>query len=100
MLVLSYIFLLFLLRVVLRNQRAVAAGSVMIFALQNGPENLFTFAALLIAFALIFFVLSRFGLVAGAFAFFSKFLFAVIVLYAFRTLLGGCPLVSAPQLDD
>jgi serine/threonine-protein kinase len=116
--------LLFLLRVVLRNQKAAVAVSILIFALMNGPGNFWTFAILLGLGALWFFVLMRFGLVAAALSFFASNLvsavpttldasawysgygyaalaiFAAIVLYAFRASLGGRPLLAPSRLDD
>jgi len=68
---LAYIFLVFLMRILLRSQKAAVVASVLIAVLLQGPGSLWLFAVLLIIFALLFFVQFRFGLVAAAFIVFS-----------------------------
>jgi serine/threonine-protein kinase len=117
------IFLLFLLRILLRNQKAAIAAWILLWSMisLNSP---WLFALSLVSSALVLLVLMRFGLVAYAFYFFAVLffsifpatldasawyshasfaafaIFAAIVLYAFRYSLGGRPLISAPHLDD
>jgi hypothetical protein len=101
------------------------AACVLTIASLLGFGNAWTFAINLVAAALIFFLLMRFGFLALAVSFFtaiglfSRFpitcetsawyagygfaalaIFAVNVLYAFRYSLGGRPLITAPQLDE
>ena len=122
---LGLLFLLFFLRVLLRNERATFAVWVLPFPLIamlgtnwiNGMVNLVMYIGLL-------FLLMRFGLVAVVFAWlvsdwFDTFpmtfdtsawysgygyaalaIFAVFVLYAFRFSLGGRPLLAPSHLDD
>jgi hypothetical protein len=118
------IFLLFLLRVLVRNEKVVIAIPLILAA----GISLTTTPALLplaIVFtALLTFVLMRFGLVAflvllfintlfGAapatldasawyfgYGFAILGIFAALVLYAFRYSLGGRPLIATSRLDD
>jgi serine/threonine protein kinase len=114
--------LLIIVKILLRNQIAAIAVCVAFMTIVMGPY--LGFAASLIFGATWFFVLMRFGFVA---AFLGQYassiivifpitldtsawychygylvlaIFAAIVLYAFRTSLGGRPLIAAPQLDD
>jgi serine/threonine protein kinase len=121
---LAMICLLFLLRVLLRNQKAAIAAWIIVLALMSGSGNLWIFAIQLVSFALLSFMLMRFGLVAAFFELFSIYLFetfpvtldasawyagtayaalailAVVILYAFCTSLGGRPLLAPSHLDD
>ncbi len=122
--VLLLICLFLLLKVLLRNQIAVAGIFILIIALGSGPGNIYELAICLIVGALHFLVLMRFGLVAlllsspglqsyiylpttlDTSAWYSGFGFAALAIYggivlcAFRFSLGGRPLISAPHLDD
>ena len=117
------IFLLFLLRVLLRNQKAAIAAWILLWSTLSLNSPWF-FALSLVSNALILLVLMRFGLVAYALYFFTSFfigafpltldasawyshagfaalaIFAAIVLYAFRYSLGGRPLLATSRLDD
>jgi hypothetical protein len=122
---LSMISLLFLLRVMVRNQKAAIAASILVAALVDGGVNYWQIAICLVFFyPIVFFMLMRFGLVAVVLFLFSGHLFyrfpigfetsawysgygyaalaifAAIVLYAFRTSLGGRSLLASSHLDD
>jgi hypothetical protein len=120
------IFLLFLLRVLLRNQKAAIAAWILLWLVSSTTSLIspWYFALSLVSYALVLFVLMRFGLVAYAFYFFSLLffsvfpatldasawyshagfaalaIFAAIVLYAFRTSLGGRPMLGRASLED
>jgi predicted Ser/Thr protein kinase len=122
---LSMTCLLFLLQVLLRNQKAALVVSVFIAALAEGGGN-YGYSALNLIFfyPVAFFVLMRFGLVASIFFYFYGYMLmrfpigletsawysgtgyaalailAVIILIAFRTSVGGRPMFAAPQLDE
>jgi hypothetical protein len=121
---LGCVALLFFLRILLRSQKAALAVSAILATPVLGFGNRWEFAVALAVCALIYYVLMRFGLVA-AIVFFAYYMlldalpttldtsawysdygfaalaiFAAIGLYAFRTSLGGRPLISTPQLDD
>ena len=90
----------------------------------GSPGNPFSYATWLVLTSLHLFILMRFGLVAAVLALFSHRLlldlptildssawyfgygftafavFAAIVLYAFRTSLGGRPVLAPSRLDD
>jgi hypothetical protein len=108
------IALLFLLRILLRNQKAVVAAAILIAAFLDGGVDYWRFTLCLIFFyPIMFFSLMRFGIVTVAFFCFFGRLFldfpvtfdtsawysgygyaalailAAIVLCAFRTSLGG-----------
>jgi serine/threonine-protein kinase len=114
--------LLVILRILLRSQKAaitVCAAFMVMASYAN-----YGFAAALIGSALWFFVLMRFGLIAATFLLFASIsirqlpttlessawyagygylalaILAAIVLYAFRTSLGGRPLLAPSRLDD
>ena len=113
--------MLFFLKVLLRSQKAAIAAFVLILSFSSSP---WLFVEHLIVLALIIFVLMRFGLVAVGFLVFivsiwyqfpmppdasawyfpygfaALAIFAIIVLYAFRTSLGGRPLLAPSRLDD
>jgi hypothetical protein len=122
---LAMVSVLFVLRVLLRNQKAAIVVSVIIMASVDSIGDYHAWAICLVFFySLWFFVLMRFGLVAGMLFMFlghllSRFpigfetsawysgtgyaalaILAVVVLYAFRTSLGGRPLITVPNLDD
>jgi serine/threonine protein kinase len=118
---LGLIALLFLIRAVLRNQKAAIAVSILVWALFTAGLG---FPISLVLGALYLFVLIRFGLVAAAldtftmnvlisvpttldvsawysgYGFAALAVFAAIVFYAFRYSLGSRPLLSASHLDD
>jgi hypothetical protein len=118
------IFLIFLLRILVRNQKAVIAIPLILtvgICIATNPASL---PAFLVIAALLIFVLMRFGLVtflvllfiSGLFGntpatldtsawyfgygFATLAIFAAIVLYAFRTSLGSRPLLAASRLDE
>ena|GEM_PF-1170181 len=118
------ISLFLILRVLLRNQKAAMVAWIMLAAAIPGyGNNVWTVAGSLSGGIICLWVLMRFGLVALAFvyltgllfnspitldvsAWYSDYGFAVlaifgaIVLYAFRTSLGGRPIFGTPRLDD
>jgi hypothetical protein len=113
-------------RVLLKNQKAAIAASILFVALLfAGRGSMSTAYAIgLILASIYIFVLIRFGLAAVAFVSFTRGIFEVfpatldvsawysgygfaalavfmaIVLYAFRTSLGGRPLLAPSRLDD
>jgi hypothetical protein len=115
---------LFIMRALLRNQKAAIAASLLFFALLDGFGNPWSFAIRLVLAAIYIFVLMRFGLMAVALVTSTKFILegfpttldvsawyfgygfaalailAMIVLYAFRFSLGSRPLFGTPRLDD
>jgi serine/threonine protein kinase len=123
---LGLLCLLFLLRVLLRNERVAFVVWVLFIPLVSMlfPNGWIVGIVNMVVFALLLFLLMRFGLVALALAFFTLLLrattpitfdasawysgygfatlaiFGVIVLYAFRTSLGGRPLLATSHLDD
>jgi hypothetical protein len=122
---LGAVFFVFILRIVLRNQKAAVCVSVLVLPLLTGPDDPWYFVILMVVFALWLFMTMRFGIVAGAFGIFATSLagaipiyahassswlsvydyvalaiFAAIVLYAFRTSLGGRLLLAPSHLDD
>jgi serine/threonine-protein kinase len=122
---LAIVSVLFVLRVLLRNQKAAIIASIVIISSVDSIGDFYGLAICLVFFyPLWFFVLMRFGLVAGMlFQFLGHVMYrfpigfetsawysgtgyaalailAVVVLYAFRTSLGGRPLITAPHLDD
>jgi serine/threonine-protein kinase len=114
---------LFLLRILLRSQKAAFVAFILIVSLMGLLGN-WAIPAALVTYVLYLFVIMRFGLVAVVLASFVEALFqtfpialdtsawysgtgyaalailAVVVLYAFRASLGGRPLITAPNLDD
>jgi hypothetical protein len=113
---------LLILCMLLKHQKAAIAVCVIIIALASGPQ--FGFEAVLIYAAIMFFVLIRFGFIAmvsvetaaiilifmpltldvsswyARCSFTAVAIFAAIVLYAFRTSLGGRPIFGTPRLDE
>jgi serine/threonine-protein kinase len=116
--------ILFLLRILLRSQKAAFVAFILILSSFTALANFWMMPASLIVNILYLLVLMRFGLVAAVLAdcvagLFQMFpialetsawysdtgyaalaILAVVVLYAFRTSLGGRPLITAPNLDD
>jgi hypothetical protein len=122
---LGAIFFVFLLRILLKNQKAAVCVSVLILPLLTGPDNPWSFFIMMLMFAMWLFMTMRFGMVAGVISIYSAVLFvlspigahassawlsvydyvalaifAALVLYAFRTSLGGRPLLVPSSLDD
>ncbi len=121
---LSLICLLFILRIMLRNQKAAFAAFIVIFALIPGLSDIGYVPISLVVISLSLFVLMRFGLVVlifftflydffsivpttldasawySGYGFAALAILAVIVLYAFRTSLGGRPLLASSHFDD
>lgn len=124
--VLILIGILFLIRVIVRTQILVFAVAIIFMAFLDGVSRGFwdIVICLVILYPLWFFVLMRFGLIAGIFFMFSGHIFmrfpvgfnalstwyagagytalaifAVIVLYSFRTSLGGRPMFGTSRLD-
>ena len=119
-----FVFLLFILRVLRRNQIAAVAVCVLIITLLISGANPWLFVVYLPLFTFFFVGLTRFGLLAFSFCFFTFTIFrtfpitldgsawyagygyaaltilVVIVLYAFYTSLGGRPVFGTPRLDD
>jgi hypothetical protein len=115
--------LLYVMKILLRNQKAAIAASVVVLALAIQPGNVWAVLLTLIEASLAYFVLIRFGLLAVVLIEFSSFvimafpitfqsawytgygyaalaIFAAIVLYAFYTSLGGRPIFGTPRFDD
>ena len=123
---LAVLCLLFIMRVLLKNQKAAIIVCVLIFALIQAPGNLWSFVIMVVFSPIFFFVLNRFGLLATAhvlfatsiigrgqfpttldasawyagYGFAALAIFAAIVLYAFRTSLGGQPMLGRASLED
>jgi hypothetical protein len=121
---LGLLCLLFMMTVLLRNQYAAIAGCVLVFVLVNAPDNLWSLAIHLALAPIFFIVLMRFGLVAvifnlisnmifqdfptllnpsawySGYGYLSIFILLAMVLYAFRTSLGGRPLLAPSRLDE
>jgi hypothetical protein len=121
---LGYVCFVLILRILLRNQKVAITASILFLALFFAPENLWSYSIALAMSACIIFLLMRFGFWAGVIVFFTRRLFvlfpttlsasawysgysfaalaifAAIVLYAFRTSLGGRPLLTPSHLDD
>jgi hypothetical protein len=121
---LAIVCLLFFVRILLRNQKVSIAVCILVLILIYVPGNILSFAGLLVLWAPLLFVLMRFGLIGGILYLFPTYIFsrfpitldtsawysrygfaalailAAIVLYAFRTSLGGRPLLASSHLDD
>ena len=122
---LGLVGLLLFLRVILRNDKATLAASVLLLALTMlASASIWGFIYALVLSAMVLFFLMRFGLLAACFSnltalFFYNVpitldasawykvygytalaIFAAIVIYAFRTSLGGRPMFGTPRLDD
>ena len=118
----SLTFILFILRVLLRSQIAAVVVSTLLLTLTS--PNPWLFMVYLPLFGFLFIGMTRFGLLAFSFCMFTFMIFrtfpipldasawyagygyaalailAAIVLYAFRTSLGGRPLLASSHLDD
>jgi hypothetical protein len=121
---LLWICALFLLKILLRNQKITFAVIILIFPLTLSSGNIWQYLIYAGLVALWLFVLMRFGLVASLFAIFTTnffqifpityeatawyaktglaalIIFTIIILYAFRTSLGGRPMFGTPKLDE
>ena len=80
---LACVFLVFLLRILLRNQTAAVWISILILPSLAGPEDPWYYLVVMILFALWLFMMMRFGIVAG-------------VVGVFRALLYGASPISSP----
>ena len=122
--VLGLLCLLFLFRTILRNQKAAIAVFILFAPLLAGPGNYWSYGTWAVICYLGCFILIRFGIVTGLISYFVMLLFSnyplsldasvwysgtsytalailvAIVLYAFRTSLGGRPLFGTPRLDE
>jgi predicted Ser/Thr protein kinase len=122
--VLGQVFLLIALRLLLRGQKVTIAAFIILLSFLFMPGNLWFYPKALAIGACLTFLLMRFGLAASVFcgwfcvvlvmvpttldasAWYSRSgylalaIFAAIVLYAFRTSLGGRPLLAPSRLDD
>jgi serine/threonine protein kinase len=120
------IFLLFLLRILLRNQKVAIAAWIFLLSNISGftYSSPWFFALSLVVTTLLLLVLMRFGLVALVLSNFANIFFqafpatldasawyshasfaafailAAIVLYAFRYSLGGRPLLAQSRFDE
>jgi len=116
--------ILFIFRTVIRNQRIAAVVFVLFGASIAGTSDLWMFSTMLILWALGYFILMRFGILAAIMQLSSTLfirwfpvtfntnawypdygyavlaILAALVLYAFRTSLGGRPIFGTPRLDD
>jgi hypothetical protein len=121
---LAVMCLLFLFAIVIRNQKAAFAAFILILMWVNWRGDIWSLATNLVNCILYLFVLMRFGLLSIAvgtmvgvisgyfpasldvsawyagYGYAALAIFAAIVLYAFRTSLGGRPLLAASRLDD
>ena len=116
---------LFVMRILLRNDKAAIAVCILAWAVINGAVgDYLSFATLLVISSLWIFMLMRFGLLAVvltsftatiinyypvtfdtsawyfSYGFAALALLAAIIFYAFYTSLGGRPLFGTPRLDD
>ncbi len=121
---LALLFLLFLMKLLLRNQTAAFISCILIFSLINAPGNLWAFLIILVLCPVFFIVLIRFGILPAIIALFvdacihrfpvilespkwysgysyaTLLILATVILYAFRTSLGGRPILGTPRLDE
>jgi len=122
--VLGLLCLLFLLRTILRNQKAAIAVFILFAPLLAGPGDYWDYGTWVAICCLGCFILIRFGIVTGLVSFFVLIMFSnfpigldasvwysgtsytalailvVIVLYAFYYSLGGRPIFGTPRLDE
>ena len=120
---LAVLCLLFIMRVLLRNQKLTIVACMLIFALLNSPGDIWSLVLEVVLSSILFYMLTRFGLLATAISYFSYItfylpvtldtsawyseysfitlaIFAAIVLYAFYYSLGGRPIFGTPRLDE
>jgi predicted Ser/Thr protein kinase len=120
---LLWICSLYLLRILLRNQAVAAVAWILLMSAADvGFESPWLWAIAIVQSSLILLIMMRFGLVATMFIYFMYQFFlrfsvtfhpsvwysdynaiiilAAIVLYAFRTSLGGHPIFGTPRLDE
>ncbi len=121
---LAVMCLLFLLALLIRNQKAAFAAFILILMWVNWRGDIWSLATNPVNCFLYLFVLMRFGLLAIAvgtmvgvisgyfpasldvsawyagYGYAALALFAAIVIYAFRTSLGGRPLLASSRFDD
>jgi hypothetical protein len=119
-----WICTLFLLRILIRNQKAAVVGFIILWGVMYGFPSISVIALGMLSYAMGLFVLMRFGFVAAVFGnfavsvlcgfpstldtsawyfgygFTALAIFVAIVLYAFRTSLGGRPLLASSHLDE
>jgi serine/threonine-protein kinase len=119
---LATLCVLVILQRLLRNQKVAIAVCIIFITLAAGPT--YGFESVLIYGVIWFFVLMRFGFIAAisvqtiasififmpltldthawysTYGYLTLAIFAAIVLYAFRTSLGGRPMFGTPRLDD
>jgi hypothetical protein len=112
------------LRAVLKNQKVAAIVFVLLGTTMWAGADLSLTPSVLIIFVLMYFILMRFGLLTAIIVTISSLslselpitfdttawyqsygyvvlaIFAVIVLYVFRTSLGGRPMFGTPRLDE
>jgi hypothetical protein len=119
------LFLAFFLRIFLRNQKVVVFMIILLAPLLLGSADRWSFAILMIIFALWLTVIMRFGIAAGVFMLFAAVLtrsfprtphslstwlsdynyialaiFSALVIYAFLTSLAGRPVIGERQFED
>lgn len=118
------VFWLYLLRILLRIQAVAAVVWVLSNAIMEVGFDPWMLVVFLVIYTIFLIILIRFGLAAMMFLFFTYSFFnyfpatfqastwyasagfasiailTVIVLYAFRTSLGGRPIFGTPRLDD
>ncbi|MBN2320336.1 MAG: protein kinase [Acidobacteria bacterium] len=121
---LAVLCLLFIMRILLRNQKLAIVVCMLIYGLLNSPGDIRSLVIEVVLSSILFYVLTRFGLLAtanhyfaiivtnylpvtlDASAWYSEYsyitlaIFAAIVLYAFHTSLGGRPMFGTPRLDE
>jgi hypothetical protein len=121
---LALLFLLFLMRILLRNQKVAVIVSILILLLLNPPGNIWSFLATLILSSIFFIVLIRFGILPAIIALFfiaivgripafltpsawysgygyaALLILAAIVFYACHISLAGRPLIASSRFDE
>ena len=121
---LAVLCLLFIMRVLLRNQKLAIIAGMLIYGLLNSPGDIWSLVIEVVLSSILFYVLTHFDLLAtanhyfaliiaiylpvtlDASAWYSEYsyitlaIFAAIVLYAFYTSFGSRPLFGTPRLDD
>ena len=120
---LALLCILFLMKILLKNQIAAIIAATLIFSLMNASNNIWSYLILLVLSPFFFIVLLRYGLIAVTASLFLNFcacfipafldpswysyygyyalaIIAALTLFAFRTSLGGRPMFGTPRLDD